>query len=211
MPNRYQTITRSWIYRFLAIRDGERCLKCGKTPPKTPLTIDHSDNNEFNSDPDNLSLLCQGCNNFMRKLSALAHRKLILKLRANLCVCVNGNTGGNTELNKTVLDYEQGSIEMKANGMFEVKYRDWIISVIKARGSYLKKEAITSGAEVVGCSSATITRYLEKLTSEAGILAEKKNSLRQTVIMFKDGHYGGAELEEIGKAEILEKVKEFIQ
>lgn len=187
MPNRYQTVTRTWIYRFLALRDGgERCIKCGATPPKTKLTIDHADGNHFNNDPENLSLLCQGCNDLMRKKSPSDHRKSIVKYRA-MCVCVKNTQqpGGNTELNKTILDYNQGSVEMRANGLFEARFRDWIMGIIKAQGSYPKREAINAGAEYVGCSTATVTRYLEKMTSDAGILAETLNTLRQTVIVFK--------------------------
>lgn len=74
---------------------------------------------------------------------------------------------------------------MQANDLFELDFRAWVLDQVRTYGSYPKTDAINSGAEVVGCSSLTSRRYLEKLTSAKGVLQEAKNPLKQMILTFK--------------------------
>jgi hypothetical protein len=193
MPGRYQTGTRNLLYKLLCIRDGELCLRCKaehgltRKPPKTKLDIDHIDGNFLHADPDNLGLLCNPCNNHMRRLCPADHKKKMLEYRATvLLVCEREKMGGSTEVTKCLVDYNQGSAEMKASNYLEGKYREYVLNIIKARGSFPTKEAINSGAEHVGFSSVTARRYLEKLMSEAGPLAEINDSTKRNILVFKE-------------------------
>lgn|GEM_PF-2559788 len=41
MPNRLQKNVKNWVYRYLVLRDGEKCLICGAKPKKgkwTPIS-----------------------------------------------------------------------------------------------------------------------------------------------------------------------------
>ena len=189
MPNRFQTNERTWIYRYLCLRDGERCLVTKRRPTKNnPLEIDHIDGNPLNNDPSNLALVCKTVNLSMRKMTPYAHRKFILRHSAT-CVCVGvcvcGNVNAATDVNKRVFDYASGSVEMKLSGILEPKYREWIIGYLKASGSIRRKEATNGGAEAVGCSPATVGRYLDKLTSDMGILDEGMDSLGHRILKLK--------------------------
>lgn len=188
MANRFQRNQHEMAYRFIAARDGEYCLDpaCRKGPPRVKLQIDHADNNPSNWDPDNLHLLCQRHNLKMRQLTRAEHKRLIALYSAkNVCVqkCARGNPS--TALAKELVDYRQGSTEMQANSYFENQYREWILAYIKSNGMIPKEEAIYSGAETVGSSPATTTRYLKKLTSTAGPLQEKKDATGTVVITFR--------------------------
>lgn len=185
---RWTPKTRAWVYRFLVERSGEICLLCQKPKTKSRrLEIDHIDQNTNNDQPDNLALICSRCNKKLNALSPSQHKRLLSVLYAN-CVCVSENFKGNnqTELTKRLIDYQQASPEMKANDLFEVKYREWVLAQVREYGgTFSKKEAINSGAEIIGCSPATITRYLDKLTSLEGVLTIEKSPLHQTIIKIK--------------------------
>ena len=209
MPNRFQIQTYDWVYRFLTLKYGEKCLICEQAPPKIKLEVDHADGNCLNNDPENLHLLCHKCNLELRNWPAKDHLELIKMYSAknervserveNINHNGNQENGknnhhngnghniqGNTALNKYLLDYNTGSLEMKANSIFETNFRVWIISVIKEKGSYPKKQAVNAGAEFIGCNIQTIGRYLDKLTSDTGILTESSDSLHRTVIKLKE-------------------------
>jgi hypothetical protein len=172
LVNRFQINVRDWIYRFLCMRDGEHCVNCGAGPTNTqPLEIDHADCNPVNNAPANLHLLCKPCNLTLRQVGPKEHARLVSKYSANnecVCVCANGNPS--TEISKAVIGYESGSTEMRANSYYEVTFRRWILEQVGKVPMIPKQDAIYSGAEIVGCSPATIERYLKKLTSSAGIL-----------------------------------------
>ena len=190
MANRFQTNERTWVYRYLCLRDGEHCLKCGKKPPRYALQIDHADENPQNNDAQNLSLLCESCNQLMRKMRGSNHRRSILNYRAkNERERERGREGEKsgraTEVNKRVFDYASGSVEMKLSGVLEPKYREWIIAYLNAYGSIRRKEAMNGGAEAVGMSPTTASRYLDKLMSDMGILDESMDSLGHRVLTLK--------------------------
>lgn len=169
------------------LRDGEQCCDCGAIPTtRNGLDIDHIDGDKNNYDPLNLRLLCRHCN-VVRENKARAHEK--------------GDSGPSaqgererekgqpsTRLAKEAVDYKGGSIEMQACFLFELDYRDWVLKEVKQRGSFLKKEAIFAGAEIVGCSPTTTSKYLAKLTSSAGPIQEYRDKLGDTLLIPRNGH-----------------------
>jgi 5-methylcytosine-specific restriction endonuclease McrA len=54
--------SRAYAYAYLVERDGETCTICEKSPPATPLEIDHIDGDKANPAPSNLRFLCKPCN-----------------------------------------------------------------------------------------------------------------------------------------------------
>lgn len=185
---RFSASTRRWIYEYLALRDGEHCLIC-KAKPKLgrPLEIDHANGITTDNNPENLSLLCKNCNLELRSVTSKKHIAIIKKYYArNVCVCECEKGNKSTSMARELIDYKSGSVEMKANALYEVKFRDWVIDIIKEVGSIRKKDAINGGAELVGCSAMTTSRYLDKLTSLAGNLMEAKDELGQVVIKKKE-------------------------
>ncbi len=175
MPRRWSSPqTRAWAYRYLVLRDGEKCALCGKVPKNTySLDIDHIDRDPTNTYPHNLRLLCRSCN------VAEENRK---RPSDAVCVGVKGRERPGTRIARDVVPYYEGSPEMQANALFEVRYRHWLQGFIDARGFIPKKEAVNAGAEAVGCSPATAARYLAKLTSYLGPLKETKDMLGEPVV-----------------------------
>jgi len=166
-----------WAYRYLVLRDGDFCQECEKSPTaQNTLDIDHLDGNPKNNEKDNLRLLCRACNtalgNKARPSSAKRERER-----------KEGKPA--TRIIKEDAGYRQGSPEMKANLLYEVSFRRWLMSQVRSQGGYPKKEAVAEGAELVGCSPLTTARYLEKLTSKAGPLREEKDLLGHTILLLK--------------------------
>jgi hypothetical protein len=91
-------------------------------------------------------------------------------------------TDANAQRDATVnahshIDYTSGSPEMQATELFETPFRNWIKAKLTLLNHpVLKKELINGGAEEIGCSTATTTRYLAKMTSPEGTLKEVKTS-----------------------------------
>ena len=187
MANRFQIKQHELAYKFIAERDGEQCLICGSGPTKrNPLEIDHADANVSNWEPDNLHLLCKRCNLEKRAMSPKKQRRMIERYSANN-VCEREKKRGveSTQLARSMVDYTSGSVEMQANSIYELRFREWLLEQIEANGFAIKKEAVYSGAEAVGCSPVTVTRYLSKLTSSVGNLVEEKGPLGVKVVRFK--------------------------
>jgi len=199
MPNRFQVNQHDMAYRFISARDGEYCLICQKKPPLSRLQIDHADNSPDNWDPVNLHLLCRKDNLAMRQLSAAEHRKTIEYHSAKNERARAQKSGLEaTQTVKGLVDYRQGSAEMQANSYYEMQFREWLLGVLRENRVITRKEAVNSGAEVVGCNPTTTARYLAKLTSSIGNLKESKDSTGTVVITFKqerhartNGHQNG--------------------
>lgn len=180
MPRRWGINTRLWAYRYLVIRDGEQCARCYEIPTaQNTLDIDHIDGNPQNNDPDNLRLLCRSCN------VALGNKA---RLPSAQYVCEREGKEGkaSTRVVREVVRYQEGSTEMQANFLFELDFRTWLLGKIRELGGFPKQDAITAGAEIVGCSPATTARYLTKLTSSAGPLQERRDMLKATILTLKD-------------------------
>ena len=176
MPRRWSSPqTRAWAYRFLVLRDGEKCKLCGAIPKNTySLDIDHIDRNPTNTNPQNLRLLCRSCNvaEENRNRPSAAERE-------------TERENPRTRIAKEAACYSEGSPEMQANALFEVRYRHWVQGFIAAQGFITRKDAVNAGAEAVGCSPLTSAKYLAKLTSMLGPLKESKDMLGDVVITMK--------------------------
>jgi len=183
MPRRWGTVTRLWAYRYLVLRDGEGCARCGELPTaQNTLDIDHRDGDSKNGNPENLRLLCRRCNVSLEN-SARPGRSPQAASSAK-CVRVAEEGQPMTRVAKEDAGYRQGSPEMQANQLFEVQFREWILSQVRD-GGYSKTEAVNEGAELVGCSPATTQRYLGKLTSKAGPLQETRDYLGHVLLVLK--------------------------
>lgn len=184
--NRWNRNTYNWAYRYLCARDGEQCMFCRAKPPKVKLEIDHIDNNPYNNDPANLCLLCKKHNCQMRGKKPSEHKRIIHSHSLQ-----NENERDTplaspaTQFTKEVLDYHSGSVEMRANSMFETKFNNWVMSAATRSVELLKKEAVNSGAYEVGCNTQTTARYLDKLTSDSGPLYEARDTWGRVVIKLK--------------------------
>ena len=185
--NRWSRNTYNWAYRFLCLRDGEHCIICRVRPGvKTRLEIDHIDGDITNSDPENLCLLCKKHNCELRGKKPAEHKRIIHDYSLqNESEREIASAIPATQFVKEILDYQSGSTEMQANSLFETKFREWIIGKVVAEGEFLKDDAAYSGAEVVGCSTLTTKRYLQKLTSCSGVFYEAKNAFGQVVLRLK--------------------------
>jgi len=185
LPRRWGSNARLWAYRYLVLRDGEHCDICTKIPTtRNSLDIDHKDGNKNNNDPQNLRLLCRHCNVILENKSRL-HEKGNDSPSARR-EREEGNPS--TRLAKEAVDYKGGSVEMQASFLFELDYREWVLGQVKKGGALLKKEAIFAGAELVGCSPTTTSKYLAKLTSKAGPLKEYRDKLGDTLLITRNGH-----------------------
>ena len=179
MPGRWSTATRAWVYRYLCLRDGEFCQLCRYVPtPRNGLDIDHIDRNINNNVQSNLRLLCRSCN------VAEGNKKR----RHIPSVTQRERENPSTRIVKSSVVYRDGSAEMQANYLFELNYRNWLNAYIDENGFIPKKEAINAGAEVVGCNPTTSAKYLAKLTSVVGPLAEMKDMLGEVIIIPRNGN-----------------------
>jgi len=186
LANRFQINQHRIAYNFCKARDGERCLICGRVPPAVRLEIDHADGDERNWEADNLHLLCKNHNIGMRGLPAAEHVKLILAYSAkNVCVREREVGCESTLMSRENIDYSSGSAEMKANNIYEMRFREWVLTEVNRLGSLPLKEAVNSGAEVVGCNPVTASRYLDKLTSAIGPLERAKDNSGNILLRLK--------------------------
>jgi len=178
MPRRFSTVTRTWIYRYLCLRDGEKCAICNYVPTTFySLDIDHIDNNKLNNVESNFQLLCRSCNVAKEN----THRVGRPKAPKGTCVCVCADT----DVMKQAIPYAEASAEMRANAQYETAFRAWTLSYIKEHGHISKVDAVNAGAELCGCNPSTSGRYLAKLTSIAGPLRESKDRTGAIVVSYK--------------------------
>lgn len=174
--------TRAWAYKYLVLRDGEKCLLCGIDGK---LEIDHADTDLHNDKPENLSLLCPVCNKKMRMLTIAGHLAEIAAARCSQSVCDRERTYNRTELIKHDLDYSTGSLECKIANYCEIVFREYVINEINKHETIDKAEAINAGAEAAGCSPTTTARYLIKMTSKTGALYEYRDPTGKIKITLK--------------------------
>ena len=191
-PRRWSEKTRAWAYRYLVLRDGEACAICHAVPTtrnkasipnpttRNRLDIDHIDGNPKNDNPDNLRLLCRRCN-----VTAVNQQRSATDLRSAVCVRERKEGKPATRIAREDVNYRDASPEMQANLIYEVAFRRWVMSCVTTQGSYDYTTAVNEGAELIGCSPQTTTRYLAKLTSPSGPLTEIKDALGHRVLILK--------------------------
>lgn len=184
-PRRWGVVTRTWVYRYLVLRDGEQCARCFEIPTtQNSLDIDHINGISFDNDPDNLRLLCRRCNvslgNKSRSPTAQKESPSDQRERERR----EGKAA--TRVVREEVDYKQGEATMQANFLFEVDFRNWLLRVVAERGHYPKADAIAAGAELVGCSPLTTSRYVAKLVSSSGPLQEVRDMLGASMLQLKE-------------------------
>ena len=203
-PRRWSKKTRAWAYSYLVLRDGEQCAICHATPTAqnksstaqnkkdlrttslvsstahNTLDIDHIDGNPNNDNPDNLRLLCRRCNVATSdRLHPRKHYSSDLRERERK----EGRPA--TRIARKDANYREGSSEMQANLLYEVKFRRWLMRKVTTEGGYDRTTAIAEGAELVGCSPLTTARYITKLTSPSGPLMEMEDALYHRILILK--------------------------
>jgi hypothetical protein len=191
MPRRLGEKSRLWCYRYLVLRDGEKCAYCGAIPAtrndgsvSLVLEINHIDQDQWNWLPENLDLACKSCNLGQRNRESCApHGDSAQKERERAEGCPA------TRIARTVVDYShpEAPATMQANALFEESFRTWVLQLVREEGFHSKEDAVFAGAEVVGCSPQVTRIYLRKLTSSKGCLKERKDMLGGWMIEFKDG------------------------
>jgi len=145
------------------------------------LDLHHIDGKSNNNSMSNLRLYCRSCNQKDRVASNPPKEQSSFNgVRARKNVSP-------TEQVKRNLDYQDGSVEMKANDNFEIEFRHWLEAKLRSNPQHriLMKEAIYGGAERCGANPTTTRRYLNKMTSEEGSLKEVKDEFKHKIIVFR--------------------------
>ena len=151
----YQQRKKMW-YALTNNSETAYCKRCGIAVTRTKTKhkgksmqgiIDCIKNNNNHTDHRKLQIICRGCN----------HRK---------------NPRGPQKDTRTMTQAE------KTNARNEPKFRAWIISQLAFNnGVHDYEDAITAGAEYVGCSTQATTTYLSKMTSSVGPLNRIQNEI----------------------------------
>ena len=189
-PNRFQANVRLWVYRYLVERDGEQCARCyadfsaakNGSAAKNSLEIDHIDGNDWNNEPENLRLLCKNCNITLRNKSR--------SVDSATCERERKEGKASTRVTRQAVNYAdpEAPATMQANFLYEMDFRKWLLGVIQEKGFTPKADAINAGAEVVGCSPLTASRYIAKLTSSVGCLQEVRDTLGDAMLTWKEAY-----------------------
>lgn len=138
-------------YQSIAKRDGEYCALCGATAAETKLVV--SDKyGDLAATPDKI-LLCMDCKN----------RKSLYELCASERTRIKKDTCFTTEL--------------QVNRQKENRFRLFVYEKLSERNNiqWQERDLINSGAEVLGISTTTARRYLDKMCSSAGVLLRQND------------------------------------
>jgi len=160
-------------YEIVALRDGERCRKCHKTPEETRIILEHIDATSHNNYPENLTLLCDSCNNLLRGKSAKYKAKVFAEADiipySALCVCVNKEksyrTLTGTKRQEISLGNIQSSGELIINSIAERRFRLWLLERLFIYSELSYQECLDAGAEYCGINQETVKKYIAKMTS----------------------------------------------
>jgi len=185
-------------FTLCVYRDGERCAACGWEPGMPPtkihkkypiindnlqrLELDHTDNNPWNNPADgsNWRLLCRTCNVLkgVEQRGEGEREEDGKRLTDAEAMGEEGKAmvvemGSQTRRLKQQANYISGETSLKANAISEPMFRDYCITRVFREQQVEKSRLLSSGAEVSGCHpKKTAPYYLEKLTSDEGVLAE---------------------------------------
>lgn len=189
MGKRFSIAEHDLVKAFLIERDGDCCvITLAEDTEADPLEIDHADGNPENWAPENLHLIVRSWNKKLRALTSWEHKQFIKDCCAK-SESARARRRGNmaTFQVRQKVDFSQGSAEMKANNYYELKYRDWVLDIIKREGFITVEESEDDGAEYIGGSQITIKRYNKKLCGKRnGILQVRQDRFKTKVLVFKD-------------------------
>jgi hypothetical protein len=167
------------------------------------LEIDHIDGNPKNNALSNLRLLCHRCNarayqlQCVREGGEMNHGDVIdadskkgtlgltMTIYNKLIERERKEGNDSTRIVKQLACYEQGDPTMKANALFEVPFREWVLEQVNMRGFLSMNDAKYGGAENVKCSPKVAEEYIKKLASITGPLNKVKDELGQAILIFK--------------------------
>jgi hypothetical protein len=181
-----------WQYQYLAVRDGEKCAICGRTPPTFKLDVEHLDTNTFNRDPSNLRLLCRVCNLAVRKMSIKDKAKLCLKdSRQMMCVCDRDGKsmrkGDSVDVYKRAI--ASGSVDADATVTLSILMQDalksWLLSWLKQYGFITYHDAKYAGANEARCSVVTAERWIKTWAADNGEI-EIVDDAGQRIILLRE-------------------------
>jgi len=86
---------------------------------------------------------------------------------------------------KAVLDYMNGSAEMKANSKYQPSYAVWVWKELLQHGPLPEDDLLDSGANDIGANQTTLKRYLKAWYSRKGAL-ERADDCGIWKVYFKD-------------------------
>jgi len=153
-----------WYPLIMAKQGGEYCVMCGLTIKQLinngqsgKLCIDHINNNNSINEIENFQFLCKSCNTIKNHP-------------------------------KNIEPFERlATPEMIKGKKFEKDFRRWVqgFFMVDPHCGLEYSFLINSGAEKVECSTETIKRYLNKMTSKEGMY-EWIDKFGSTVLVLKD-------------------------
>ena len=148
-------------YNLVAKHDGEYCKLCGATSTEKQLIV-ICISNASDADPNKKILLCMNC---------LVHKRLY-----ELCVSEREKLKAN----------ESYVTELQVSRRKQIPFRLYVFARLQESKEKClpERDLINSGAEVVGISTTTARRYLDKMCSSAGVL-ERKYDGDEAYISFK--------------------------
>lgn len=227
MPNRGSQSVHDNDYKWLVEVYGETCLlnKEHLPPAGRRLQVDHiSDDPAVYDLPSNKSLVCAGCNCWLRELDARegnreAHRRIIENARlvrlkelaeergrsaqqnrgvqteagrlARQLKRARKKTGIDTPLpdfsTKQVLEYMNGSSEMKANAKYQPDFAAYVWTRL-CGGPVPEKRLLNGAAAAISGhpSQLTLKRYLEWMYEIEKTPIAWDDSTGERVVYFKD-------------------------
>ena len=149
------------MYATVAVRDGEYCKLCGLTSTETKLVVTTKTSSTA-TDVAEKFLICIPCLTRKRLYELCASERE--KLKAN----------------------ESYVTELQVSRRKQIPFRLYVFARLQESEEKClpERDLINSGAEVVGISTTTARRYLDKMCSSAGVL-ERKYDGDEAYISFK--------------------------
>lgn len=141
---------RKQAYDYLVERDGEKCVKCGDSPPFVKLQVEHKDGNKFFHHAGNLQLMCGKCNS-SKSPRGPGRKKAVEFARVRVCVSDKHP--------------KPSTAEMERNIEGEPVFRDYVKELMRKNWRMEFNVVRDAGAEEAGVSVSTAERYLYKMTS----------------------------------------------
>ena len=135
-------------YDIVAKRDGEYCKLCGVTAAERKLVASNKISDVNDTEPKDKILCCTNC--------------MIDKKLYELCV---------HEREKVHEDVGYVS-ELQVNRQKEMRFRLYVFEKLSESKNreWNERDLISAGAEVIGISTTTARRYLDKMCCSAGVL-----------------------------------------